>query len=148
MNKVFTPFALLVILFITIVTSSCSQGYSPNPPSASSPPQLTPQSSPSNQINMKLQEAAVFLGQPVPVPKYFPEGYDIGDVQVIQQPDSGRKEVDLTITKQNAPPITLSTTWWATGGMFRILPISQNVTSIDISGGTGTYSKWAMLNKF
>jgi hypothetical protein len=107
----------------------------------------TPQYTPSSAITAKLQESEVTFGERIPIPTYLPQGYVISDVQVIQQSESEQKEVDFAITKLNAPDIALSLVWDA-GGMFRILPTSEQYEGINLSGGPGTYSKWAQLNYF
>jgi hypothetical protein len=107
----------------------------------------TPQYTLSAAITAKLQESEVTFGERIPIPTYLPRGYVISDVQVIQQSESEQKEVDFAITNLNAPDITLSLVWDA-GGMFRILPTSEQYEGINLSGGSGTYSKWAQLNYF
>jgi hypothetical protein len=107
----------------------------------------TPQYTLPAAITAKLQESEVTFGERIPIPTYLPRGYVISDVQVIQQSESEQKEVDFAITNLNAPDITLSLVWDA-GGMFRILPTSEQYEGINLSGGSGTYSKWAQLNYF
>ena len=106
-----------------------------------------PQYTPSAAVKALLQESEVSFGESIPIPTDLPQGYVISDVQVIQQSDTGQKEVDLTITNSNAPDITLSLVWDA-GGMFRILPTSEQYQSVNLTGGPGTYGHSAFLNYF
>jgi hypothetical protein len=94
-----------------------------------------------------LQESEVTFGERIPIPTYLPQGYEISDVQVIQQSESEQKEVDFAITNLNAPDITLSLVWDA-GGMFRILPTSAQYQFVNMTGGPGTYGQSAFLNYF
>jgi hypothetical protein len=107
----------------------------------------TPQYTLSAAITAKLQESEVTFGERIPIPAYLPQRYVISDIQVIQQSESEQKEVDFAITNLDAPDITLSLVWDA-GGMFRILPTSEQYEGINLSGSPGTYSKWAQLNYF
>jgi hypothetical protein len=107
----------------------------------------TPQYTLSAAITAKLQESEVTFGERIPIPTYLPQRYVISDIQVIQQSESEQKEVDFAITNLDAPDITLSLVWDA-GGMFRILPTSEQYEGINLSGSPGTYSKWAQLNYF
>ena len=87
------------------------------------------------------------FGERIPIPTYLPQGYEISDVHVIQQSDTEQKEVDLTITNLNTPDITLSLVWDA-GGLFRILPTSEQYKFVNMVGGPGTYGQSAFLNYF
>src|ERR1035437_6380657 len=122
---------LLFILILQGLLTACTQNPSPN-------------YSPSEMIRLSLQQVGVSFGETIPVPTFLPEGYSIGDVQINQQ-EYQNQEVVLTITKLNAPDILLFESWM-TGGPFRVLPTSDQSVSVDISGGSGTYSKWAILN--
>jgi hypothetical protein len=101
---------------------------------------------PSGAIEKKFNESEVSFGIYIPIPTYIPQGYEISDVQVIQQTDSEGKEADITITKLNETNITLSVTYF-TSGLFRILPTALNYQNINMDGDFGTYSN-SMLNYF
>lgn len=103
----------------------------------------TPNYTPSGAIQERLHEEAQVFGIDIPIPTYLPEGYVITDAQFIQKQYS-YDHLELTITAPGEPDIITQITWYH--GPFRILPSSENYTLFDISGGPGTYSKWAMLN--
>ena len=105
----------------------------------------TPTSSytPSGAIQERLQEVAQAFGRDIPIPTYLPLGYTITNAQFIQKQYS-YDHVELTISASGKPDIEMSITWFR--GAFRILPSSDDYQAIDISGGPGTYSEWAMFN--
>jgi hypothetical protein len=129
------------------VTTSMPMTTSPTPSTIITTLSATPQYTPSAAITAKLQESEVSFGERIPIPTYLPQGYEISDVQVIQQSESEQKEVDFAITNLNAPDITLSLVWDA-GGMFRILPTSAQYQLVNMTGGPGTYGQSAFLNYF
>jgi hypothetical protein len=125
----------LVTIFASLfIVASCTNNLPVSNP--------TPNYNPSEAIKERLQEAANVFTRDFPIPTYLPKNYAISDVQV-NQPESG-PEVDLTFTCPNEPDIIMSINWFS--GTFRLLPASENYKAIDISGGPGTYSQWAMLN--
>ena len=129
------------------VTTSMPVPTSPIPSTTVTTLSTTPQYTPSAAITSKLQESEVSLGKRIPVPTYLPQGYEISDIHVIQQSDTEQKEVDFAINNLNAPNITLSLVWDA-GGMFRILPTSEQYKFVNMVGGPGTYGQSAFLNYF
>ena len=132
---------------VSSVTTSAPVTTSSTPSTTVTTLSTTPQYTLSAAITAKLQESEVTFGERIPIPTYLPQGYVISDVQVIQQSESEQKEVDFAITNLNAPDITLSLVWDA-GGMFRILPTSEQYEGINLSGGPGTYGQSAFLNYF
>jgi hypothetical protein len=129
------------------VTTSMPVPTSPTPSTTITTLSTTPQYTPSAAVTAKLQESEVTFGERIPIPTYLTQGYEISDVQVIQQSESEQKEVDFAITNLNAPDITLSLVWDA-GGLFRILPTSEQYKFVNMSGGPGTYGQSAFLNYF
>jgi hypothetical protein len=129
LKKFLSLFSAILVSILFVV--SC--GANPNP---------TPNYTPSGEIQEKLQATAQAFGRDIPIPTYLPKGYTITDVQFIQQQYS-YDHVDLTITAPNKSDISMQITWYR--GPFRILP-GRNSKTLDISGGPGTYSKWAVLN--
>jgi hypothetical protein len=115
--------------FMVVATSiSVSATTSPVPVGTITTSSTTPQYTPSAAITSKLQESEVSFGERIPIPTYLPQGYEISDVQVIQQSESEQKEVDFAITNLNAPDITLSLV-----GMpvecFAYYPLPSNISS-------------------
>ena len=132
---------------VSSVTTSTPVTTSSTPSATVTTLSTTPQYTPSAAITAKLQESEGTFGERIPIPTYLPQGYEISDVQVIQQSESEQKEVDFAITNLNAPDITLSLVWDA-GGMFRILPTSEQYKFVNMVGGPGTYGQSAFLNYF
>jgi hypothetical protein len=132
---------------VSSITTSAPVTTSSTPSTTITTLSTTPQYTPSAAIIAKLQESEVTFGERIPIPTYLPQGYEISDVQVIQQSESEQKEVDFAITNLNAPDITLSLVWDA-GGMFRILPTSAQYQFVNMTGGPGTYGQSAFLNYF
>jgi hypothetical protein len=128
---------LIIVLASLLTAASCADNpFVPNPTPA-------PNYTPSEAVKVELQEAAQAFGRDIPVPTYLPQGYAITEAQFKPELYSN-DHVELTLASPKKPDIIMSITWFH--GVFRILPGSENYTSFDMSGGPGTYSKWATLN--
>jgi hypothetical protein len=128
----------------SIVTSTLSYTPPINTPKITITSTPTPNYTASGAIQEKLQEIAQAFGRDIPIPTYLPEGYAINDAQLIQKQDS-YAEVELNITAQDKPDISLQIEWGPE--LWQLKPASMDYQYFKFNDGNGSYGS-VVLNRY